>query len=98
MERALIERGNGDRAIEAAEQELWVLTGAGTDEARVEAKIAEIERARTNQRIEFIRSVSTAIEILTPEQRTMLLGSSKGSYRSSDASSGSESRPRSRSY
>lgn len=79
MERALIERGNADRTIEAAEQDLWVLTGAGTDEARVEAKIAEIERARTNQRIEFIRSVSSAIEILIPEQRAMLVGSLKGS-------------------
>lgn len=79
MERALTERSNADRAIEAAEQELWGLTGAGTDEARVEAKIAEIERARTNQRIEFIRSVSSAIEILIPEQRAMLVGSLKGS-------------------
>ena len=74
MERALLERGNADRAIEQAEQELWTLTGDGTDAARVEAKIAEIERARTNQRIEFIRAVSEAIEVLTPEQRNALLG------------------------
>lgn len=74
MERALTERGNADRGIEQAEQELWALTGAGTDGARVEAKITEIERARTNQRIEFIRSVSEAIEVLTPEQRNALLG------------------------
>ena len=74
MERALTERGNADRGIEQAEQELWALTGAGTDGARVEAKITEIERARTNQRIEFIRSVGEAIEVLTPEQRNALLG------------------------
>ena len=74
MERALLERGNADRAIEKAEQELWTLTGDGTDAARVEAKIAEIERARTNQRIEFIRAVGEAIEVLTSEQRNALLG------------------------
>jgi Spy/CpxP family protein refolding chaperone len=74
MERALLDRGNADRAIERSEEELWTLTGDGTDAARVEAKIAEIERARTNQRIEFIRSVGEGIEVLTPEQRTALLG------------------------
>jgi Spy/CpxP family protein refolding chaperone len=91
MERALTERGNADRAIEAAEEELSVLTGAGTDEARVEVKIAEIERARTNQRIEFIRAVSNAIETLTPEQRALLLGSSNKSSLPSSRSSGSRS-------
>lgn len=74
MERALLERGNADRAIEQAEEELWTLTGDGTDAARVEAKIAEIERARTNQRVEFIRAVGEAIEVLSPDQRNALLG------------------------
>ena len=74
MERALLERGNADRGIDQAEQELWALTGAGTDAARVEAKIAEIERARTSQRIQFIRAVGEAIEVLTPEQRSALVG------------------------
>ena len=74
MEGALLERGNANRAIEKAEQELWTLTGDGTDAAHIEAKIAEIERARTNQRIEFIRAVGEAIEVLTPEQRNALLG------------------------
>ena len=74
MERALLERANADRAIEQAEQELWTLTGDGTDAARVEAKIAEIERARTNQRIEFIRAVGEGIEVLTADQRNALLG------------------------
>jgi len=74
MERALLERGNADRAIEQAEEELWTLTGDGTDAARIEAKIAEIERARTNQRIDFIRAVGEAITMLTPEQQSALLG------------------------
>ena len=74
MERALLERDNANRRIEEAEQELWTLTGAGTDTARIENKIAEIERIRTNQRIEFIRAVGDAIDVLTPEQRNALLG------------------------
>ena len=74
MERALLERTNGDRAIQQAEQEIWTLTGDGADAARIEAKIAETERARTNQRIEFIRAVGEAIGALTPEQRNTLVG------------------------
>ena len=73
-ERALSMRTNADRAVEQAEQELWALTGDGTDAARIEAKIGEIERARTGQRIEFIRSVGEAIDVLTPDQRIALLG------------------------
>ena len=74
MERALLERGNRDRAIEQAEQELWALTGDGTDSARAEAKIAEIERTRANQRIDFIRAVGEAVDVLAAEQRTALVG------------------------
>lgn len=74
MERALLERTNADRAIQQAEQEIWTLTGDGADAARIEAKIAETERARTNQRIEFIRAVGEATEVLTPEQRNTLVG------------------------
>ena len=76
MDRALLERTNADRAIQQAEQEIWTLTGDGADVARVEAKIAETERARTNQRIEFIRAVGEAIEVLTPQQRNLLVGAS----------------------
>lgn len=74
MERALLERANAERRVEQAEQELWALTGAGTDAARVEDKVAEIEKIRTSQRIEFIRSVGEAIQLLTADQRNALLG------------------------
>lgn len=73
-ERALSVRATSDRAIEQAEQELWALTGDGTDAVRIEAKIGEIEQARTWQRIAFIRSVGEAIDVLTPDQRQALLG------------------------
>jgi Spy/CpxP family protein refolding chaperone len=74
-ERALLERGNAERGIEQAEQELWVLTGAERPDAgKVEAKAREIERLRTDQRLAFIQAVGEATKLLTPEQRSRLLG------------------------
>lgn len=74
-ERALLERGNADRRIEQAEQELWVLTGAERpDAAKIEAKARDIERLRTSQRLAFIQAVGEATKVLTPEQRSRLLG------------------------
>ncbi len=74
-ERALLERGNAERRIEQAEQELWVLTGADLPDAtKVQAKLQEIEQLRTNQRIAFIRAVGEATKQLTPEQQSALLG------------------------
>jgi Spy/CpxP family protein refolding chaperone len=73
-EGALLERADADRRLERAEQELWALTGAGTDIAEVEGKVTEIEKIRANQRIGFIRAVGEAIEALTPEQRMALPG------------------------
>ena len=74
-ERALLERGNAERRIEQAEQELWTLTGADQpDAAKVQAKLQEIEQLRTNQRIGFIRAVGEASKQLTAEQQSALLG------------------------
>lgn len=74
-ERALLERGNAERRIEQAEQELWALTGADQpDAAKVQAKLQEIEQLRTNERIAFIRAVGEATKQLTPEQQGALLG------------------------
>ena len=74
-ERALLERANAERRIEQAEQELWTLTGADQPDAtKVQAKLQEIERLRTDQRIGFIRAVGEATKQLTPEQQNVLLG------------------------
>ena len=74
-ERALLERGNAERRIEEAEQELWALTGADQPDAgKVQAKLQEIEQLRTNQRIGFIRAVGEATKQLTAEQQSALLG------------------------
>ena len=74
-ERALLERTNAERRIAQAEQELWVLTGADQPDAtKIQAKLREAEQLRTNQRLSFIQAVGEATKVLTPEQRTQLLG------------------------
>ena len=76
-ERALLERSTAERTIEQAEQELWTLTGADQPDAtKVQAKLKEIEQLRTNQRMAFIRAVGEASNVLTPEQRNIVLGMS----------------------
>jgi len=76
-ERALLERGDADRRIEQAEQELWTLTGADQpDSTKVQAKVREIEQLRSNQRLAFIQTVGEATKVLTADQRTALLGMS----------------------
>lgn len=78
-ERALLERGNAERRVEQAEQELWVLTGADRpDAAKIEAKTREIERLRSDQRLAFIQTVGEATRLLTAEQRSKLLGAGTG--------------------
>ena len=76
-ERALLERSTAERTIEQAEQELWTLTGADQPDAtKVQAKLKEIEQFRTNQRMAFIRAVGEASNVLTAEQRNVVLGTS----------------------
>lgn len=78
-QRALAARGDTEKRIEAAEQELWQLTGAGAGDAEIQAKVQEIERARTDQRLAFIRAVGEASQVLTPEQQARLLGTATSS-------------------
>jgi Spy/CpxP family protein refolding chaperone len=76
-ERALLERSTAERRTEQAEQELWALTGADQpDAAKVEAKLKEVEQLRTTQRMAFIRAVGEASNVLTAEQRNVVLGMS----------------------
>jgi len=79
-EKAMLDQANGDRRIEDIEQELWVLTSADTpDASKIEAKIQAIEKLRSNQRMSFIRSVGEAAKVLSPEQRSALLGNGPAS-------------------
>ena len=76
-ERAMLEQATARRSIEQAEQELWSLTAADQPDAQaIEAKVAEIERLRGQQRLQLIRAVGEAGQVLTDEQRRVLTGQS----------------------
>lgn len=77
-ERAVLARATSERRIEQAEQELWVLTGAGQpDAAKIQPKLQEIEQLRTSQRLAFITAVGEATSLLTLDQRDAILGVKK---------------------
>ncbi len=74
-EKEMLDRSSEQRRIDQGEQELYALTGADQpDNARIQAKIVEIEKLRGDQRMGSIRAVATASNVLTPEQRKALLG------------------------
>ena len=66
---------SGEAAIERQELELWELTGASPPPAAaIEAKVEEIERSRTAQRLDYIQAVREASSILSEEQQRALTG------------------------
>lgn len=74
-EKALLDRATQQRRIDGAEQELYMLTGADQpDVAQIQAKIAELEKLRADQRMNFIRAVGEAAKVLTHDQHRTLLG------------------------
>ncbi len=74
-EQAELAKASAQRNIEKAEQELWTLTAADQpDIGKIEAKVREIEKLSSDERLAFIRSVGEAAKLLTAEQRKMLTG------------------------
>jgi hypothetical protein len=74
-QQSLLRQGEIQRQIDAAEQEMWELTGADQPQAAdIERKAREIERLRADQRIAFIRAVGESAKILSEEQREQLTG------------------------
>ncbi|MBX9658167.1 MAG: periplasmic heavy metal sensor [Nitrospiraceae bacterium] len=74
-EKALLDRATQQRRIDQAEQDLYLLTGADQpDAAKIQAKVAEIEKLRADQRMNFIRAVGEATSVLTHDQHRALLG------------------------
>ena len=72
---ALTAKASGQRKIEEAEQQLWELTAADQPDAtKLEAKVREVEKLRGDQRMAFIRSVGEAAQVLTDDQRKILIG------------------------
>ena len=74
-EKVLLGQATFDRWISETEQELWVLTSSDTPAAaKIETKIREIEKLRSDKRIAYIRAVGEAARVLTDEQRQTLVG------------------------
>ena len=64
-----------DRNIEEAEQQLWVLTASDQPDIKsIETKIKEIEKLRSDYRIDVIKTVGEAAEVLTTQQQRTLVG------------------------
>lgn len=77
-EASLLATSTAEREIAEAEQELWKLTAADEpDIKKIEAKAKEIAQLQVKTRIAFIRSVGDAANVLTKEQRQILVGEQK---------------------
>ena len=74
-EQATLDKSSADRNVLEAEQALWALTAADQpDNAQIEAKIAEIEKLKGDERLRFIGAVGGAAKVLNEEQRKILAG------------------------
>ena len=74
-EQALLAKSTADRAIQQAEQELWMLTAADQpDNTQIVAKVTEIEKLKGDARLRFIGAIGSAAKILTDDQRKSLTG------------------------
>lgn len=68
-------RNEFDRQLERAEEQLWVLTSeASPDASAIEKALAEIGVLTADKRLDFIRAVGKAAEVLTDQQRGLLVG------------------------
>ena len=74
-EKAMLEQASEQRKIDQLEQELYTVTGADQpDNSKIQAKIGEIEKVRGEQRMNFIRAVGEASNVLNHDQHQALLG------------------------
>lgn len=74
-EKTMLDRASSQRHIDQGEQELYALTGADQlDNSKIQAKVAAIEKSRGDQRMNFIRAVGEASNVLSHEQHVALMG------------------------
>jgi hypothetical protein len=74
-QQALKDQADRQRQIDAMEEELWFLTASEKpDIGTIETKLREAEKAKSDKRIAFIRTVGEAASVLTADQQKMLLG------------------------
>ncbi len=78
-EKAMLDQASEQRRIDQAEQEMYSLTGSDqADTSKIQAKISEIEKRRSEQRMNFIKAVSEASNVLTHDQHQALMGTMQG--------------------
>lgn len=83
----LLKQNEFERQLERAEEQLWSLTSeAEPDAAQIENALAEIGVLTTEKRLDFIRSVGAAAEVLTTSQRALLRGESTGGEPAAESS------------
>ena len=74
-EQSQLQSATFDRQIAELEQELWVLTASDMpDIVQIEKKIRQIAQVAGDQRLAFIRSVGVAAQVLSEDQRGVLVG------------------------
>lgn len=75
QEKALAIKASSKRKMQDDEGELWKATSAIRPNAvAVEQKVRDIENTRYAQRLSFINAVGEATQILTRQQRALILG------------------------
>ncbi|MGC1479113.1 MAG: periplasmic heavy metal sensor [Chthoniobacterales bacterium] len=74
-EKSLLDQAATDRQIAEANQTLFTLTGADQPDAeKIDTEITEIENLAAERRRAFIRQVGKAAQLLTEDQRKILVG------------------------
>jgi Spy/CpxP family protein refolding chaperone len=74
-EKALMSSASSEREVDAAEQQLFLLTASDQpDISKIEAQLRTIGKLRVQQRLDYIRAVGEAANILTADQRAILTG------------------------
>ena len=69
-ENATVAYATTQRKVDQGEQDLWVLSSSeAPDVAKIEAKLGEIARFNTQQRMDFIRAVGEAVSVMSDAQR-----------------------------
>jgi Spy/CpxP family protein refolding chaperone len=73
-ERAVLERARHRAEIRSMELDVWQVTGLDKPNmSDIEAKIRSVEKARSDTRLNYLREIERAVNVLTEQQRTLLL-------------------------
>ena len=77
--KAIRERASTQRRIDQEEKDLFLLTESDQpDGSKIQAKVSEIEKLRADERMNFIRALGEATNVLTHEQHQAVMGTMDG--------------------